>query len=282
MRLITYSKDGVPSYGVAVEGGVVDLKKRLSSPPADLCALLAAGRLADAAAAAKAKPDHALADIRFLPVIPAPDKIVCVGLNYRDHVAEGGRSVTEKPVLFLRVPSSQVGHLGAMRRPKVSTRLDFEGELAVVIGKAGRYIDPAQALVHVAGYSCYNDGSVRDWQQHTHQYTPGKNFPATGGFGPWMTTADEIPDPRKLEIVTRLNGSEMQRSGVDMMIFPIEEQIAYISGFTELLPGDVIITGTPAGVGSRRNPPVFLKAGDEISVTISGIGELRNTVVDDV
>ena len=282
MRLVSYSARGAPSYGVVKGDGIIDLKARLPSAPASLKGLLGTPALGRAAELARdTAPDHALGDVRLLPVIPDPDKIVGVGLNYRDHVAESGRTVVEKPTLFLRVPSSQVGHLGKMRRPRVSTELDFEGELAVVIGKAGRYIDRSEALSHVAGYSCYNDGSIRDWQRHTSQFTPGKNFPATGGFGPWLVTADEIPDPSRLELSTRLNGVEVQHSGTDMMIFTVEEQIAYVSGFCELLPGDVIITGTPAGVGSRHTPPLWMKAGDRIEVAISKIGTLENVVADD-
>ena len=282
MKLLSFTAAGRDSYGAVVGDGVVDLGARLGLRLPTLRQLIAADAFAEAAAlVARGKADHALADIRFRPVIPDPGKIVCVGLNYRDHVAEGGRDVTEKPVLFARFADSQMGHGEPMVRPRVSDKLDYEGELAIVIGRPGRHIAEADALAHVAGYACYNDGSVRDWQRHTHQFTPGKNFHATGAFGPWMVTADEIPDPTKLHLTTRLNGGVRQDTTTDMMIFSIPEQIAYISTFTPLAPGDVIVTGTPGGVGSRRNPPEYMKAGDVIEVEISGVGLLRNPVVDE-
>jgi len=282
MRLMSFTVAGRPSFGAAIGDGVVDLGRRLGGRAASLKAFLAAGPALMAEARAIARPetvDHKLAALRFLPVIPDPGKIVCVGLNYRDHVAEAaGRDVTEKPVIFARFAESQTGHLEPLVKPRASDKLDYEGEMAVIIGTAGRHISEAAALGHVAGYACYNEGSVRDWQRHTHQYTPGKNFAATGGFGPWMVTADEIPDPTRLTLTTRLNGEVVQRSGTDLMIFPIPEVIAYVSTFTPLAPGDVILTGTPGGVGSRRTPPVWLKAGDTVEVEISGIGTLVNTV----
>ncbi len=164
-------------------------------------------------------------------------------------------------------------------RPRASENLDFEGELAVIVGKGGRHISKEAALQHVAGYSIYNDASVRDWQRHTTQYTPGKNFPSTGGFGPWMVTADEIPDSTKLHLTTRLNGEVVQDSGLDDLRFSIPEIISYISIFTELVPGDVIITGTPKGVGAARKPPLWMKPGDSVEVEISSIGTLRNPIV---
>ena len=164
---------------------------------------------------------------------------------------------------------------------KVSSHFDYEGELAVIIGKPGRYIAKADALKHIAGYACYNDGSIRDWQMHTHQFIPGKNFPQSGSYGPWMVTADEIADPSKLTLITRLNGQELQRTGTDLMIFPIPELIEYISGFTTLNPGDVIATGTPGGVGFKRKPPLYMKAGDVVEVDISSVGVLRNPIVDE-
>lgn len=217
--------------------------------------------------------------MRLLPPITNPDKILCVGVNYDDHRKETGRDKSEKPVIFTRFADTQVGHGSALVRPRSSERFDYEGELAVVIGRPGRHIPESAALAHIAGYACYNDGSVRDWQRHTHQFTPGKNFPGSGGFGPWLVTADEVPDPFALTLTTRLNGQEVQKATTDLMIFDLKQLIAYISGFTKLNPGDVIITGTPGGVGDKRNPPLYMKPGDVAEVEISGIGLLRNPVI---
>ena len=278
MRLVTYKANGRVSYGAVVDGGVVDLAKRL--PHASLKALLAAGAVADAKrAVAGQTADVKLDAIVFLPPIPDPDKIICIGLNYDEHRKETGREKTAYPTLFTRFADTQVGHGQALVKPKSTSQFDYEGELAIVIGKRGRHVPKERALEYVAGYSCYHDGSVRDWQSHTTQFVPGKNFPATGGFGPWLVTADEIPDPSKLTLATRLNGQEVQRAGTDMMIFPIPELIAYITAFTELMPGDVIPTGTPSGVGSRRNPQLFMKPGDIAEVEISGVGTLKNPVI---
>jgi len=189
--------------------------------------------------------------------------------------------MSQYPVLFLRLPESQIGHLQPLLRPRVSQQLDFEGELAVVIGQPGRHIRASQALDHVAGYSIYNEASIRDWQKHTHQFTAGKNFSGTGAFGPWLVTPDEIPDPRKLTLTTRLNGAVMQHASVGDLIFPIEELIAYVSRITELRPGDVLVTGTPSGVGGLRTPPVWMQPGDLVEVEISQLGVLRNPVAEE-
>ena len=195
-----------------------------------------------------------------------------------EHIREVGKKVEDYPLIFVRLTSTQVGHLQPIIRPNASDHLDFEGELAVIIGKPGRHIAKENALHHVAGYSIYNDASVRDWQRHTTQYTPGKNFPSTGGFGPWMVTTDEIPDPTKLRLTTRLNGDLVQNSGLDDFRFSIPEIIAYLSTFTQLLPGDVIITGTPKGVGAGRTPPLWMKPGDRVEVEITSIGKLVNPI----
>jgi 2-keto-4-pentenoate hydratase/2-oxohepta-3-ene-1,7-dioic acid hydratase in catechol pathway len=221
------------------------------------------------------------APVQLLPPIPEPDKILCVGINYVAHRDETGRSESAYPTLFTRFANTQVGHGQPLIRPLVSTEFDFEAELAVVIGKRGRHIPRENALSLVAGYSCYQDATLRDWQRHTSQFTPGKNFIATGGFGPWLLTADEVPDPSKLTVIGRLNGQEMQRSGTDLLIFDVPELIAYITAFTELVPGDVISTGTPGGVGSKRKPPVWMKAGDIFEVEVTGVGTLRNPVQDE-
>ena len=194
---------------------------------------------------------------------------------------ESGRDLTEKPALFLRVSASQVGHGQDIMRPPESARLDYEGEIAVVIGTAGRRIAEADAWGHIAGYACYNDGSVRDWQNFTTQWTAGKNFWRTGGFGPWMVSADEIAPGQKLTLTTRLNGQELQRASTDMMIHSIPRQIAFISTFMPLEPGDVIVTGTPGGVGNKRTPQLFMKPGDVVEIEVDAVGVLRNTIRDD-
>jgi 2-keto-4-pentenoate hydratase/2-oxohepta-3-ene-1,7-dioic acid hydratase in catechol pathway len=221
-------------------------------------------------------------EITFLPVVPNPGKIVCVGLNYADHIKETGRSDSEYPSLFLRTNCSQTAHLAPLIKPSISDRFDYEGELAIVIGRPGRNIEPGQALTHIAGYSCYNDGSVRDWQRHTHQWTPGKNFDNTGSFGPWLATPEIIADRRETWLVTRLNGKEVQKACFAQMIFSIEELISYISKFTKLETGDVIVTGTPGGVGDRRTPPLYMSPGDQVEVEITGVGLLQNVVDDRV
>jgi 2-keto-4-pentenoate hydratase/2-oxohepta-3-ene-1,7-dioic acid hydratase in catechol pathway len=221
-------------------------------------------------------------EVELLPVIPNPDKILCVGIAYHAHRIETGRDESEAPIMFTRFANTQVGHLRPLLRPMESEQLDFEGEIAIIIGKSGRRIPVEQAWDHVAGYSIYNDATIRDWQHKTKQWTPGKNFVGTGGFGPWMVTRNEIPDDEPLTLVTRLNGEEMQRTTSDLLIFSIPEIIAFCSTFTELVPGDVIATGTPGGVGGKRNPPVWMKPGDIIEVEVSRVGTLRNTIEDDV
>ena len=280
MKLISFQhNNGQDSYGAVLGDRVVDLREVFGTRAPDLKALIAAGLLGEAAAAlGSAGATLALAEVRLLPVIPNPGKIVCVGLNYGDHVRETGREITEKPTLFLRVAESQVAHGEDIVLPPESSRLDYEGEIAVVIGQGGRRIAEADAWEHIAGYACYNDGSIRDWQTATPQWTAGKNFWRTGGFGPWMVTRDEIRDDQVMTLVTRLNGEEMQRTTTDKLIHSIPRQIAHISAFTPLAPGDVIVTGTPGGVGAKRNPPVWMKAGDIVEIEVDAIGVLRNGI----
>jgi len=279
MKLLSFIADGRSSFGAVKDNGVVDLGARMTGCTT-LRQLLETSRMAEATRlVASAAPDHPLERITFLPVIPDPGKIICVGLNYRDHVAETGRTVTEKPALFARFACSQVGHLRPIVKPKVSDDFDYEGELALVIGKQGRHIPPDRALGHVAGYSCYNEGSVRDWQRHTSQFLSGKTFAESGSFGPWLVTADEIPDPSKLSLQTRLNGTVVQDTTTGLLITAIPELIAYISTICPLDPGDVIVTGTPGGVGAKRTPPLWMRPGDTVEVEISGIGVLRNKVI---
>lgn len=279
MKLLSFEVEGSQRFGVWVEGGVVDLTQRLGGKFPDLLSVLQADALPEIAAAIEgAKPDFAPERIVFLPVIPKPPKIICIGINYEEHRSEIGREPSLKPPVFARFSNSQVGHLGVIPVPPESEKLDYEGEIAVIIGKAGRRIPLDQVWKHIAGYAPYNDASVRDWQGHTHQWTPGKNFWRTGGFGPWMSTADEFGDDPELHLSTRLNGVEVQRATSRQMIFSIAELITYCSTFTELEPGDVIVTGTPGGVGVRRKPQLFMKHGDVVEVEISEIGVLRNVI----
>jgi 2-keto-4-pentenoate hydratase/2-oxohepta-3-ene-1,7-dioic acid hydratase in catechol pathway len=280
MRLASYIADGRPVYGVVSDSGVVTMGERLKLHHPTLKDALAAGALNEIRRAAHGiRPDHDLKDLDLLPVIPNPGKILCVGINYRTHAAESGHAVAEKPNIFTKFPDCLVGHDGTMLRPKVSVEFDFEGELAVVIGRKGRYIAESSALDHVAGYTCANDGSVRDFIKAS--LITGKNFPASTPLGPWMVTADEIPDPSRLTLSTRLNGKEMQHSGTNMMIHSVPAVTSYCSNFTELHPGDVILTGTPDGIGAKRTPPVWMKAGDVLEVEISKIGTLRAHVQDE-
>lgn len=235
-----------------------------------------------AAEAAIVVRDVPLDAVRFLTPVERPGKIICVGVNYPAHAAEGGRAAAAPapahPSLFVRFPQSQVAHDEPIVAPSISEQFDFEGELAVVIGKSAWRITSEQALGHVAGYCCFAENSVRDFQKHAAQITPGKNFRASGAFGPWIASADEVGNPRELKLTTRLNGEVMQQDLIGSMIFPVEELVAYISQFTELLPGDVIATGTPAGVGGARNPPIWMKPGDTLEVEIERVGLLRNPV----
>ncbi len=282
MKVASFNHQNRDSYGVVNDDGIVDVGRELGAKYAGLRQVLEAGALGEVAAAAAGKAaDVAFDDVTHLPVIGDPAKIICVGLNYDDHRKEGGAQEVDNPTLFTRFANSQVGHGQPIIAPKVSDHVDYEAELAVIIGRRGRHISEDEALDYVAGYACYNDVSMRDWQRHTTQFTPGKNFVGSGPFGPWMVTADEIPDPQKLAISCRLNGQEMQKANTDLMIFPIVTLINYISRFTELEPGDVISTGTPSGVGFARKPPVWMKAGDVVEIDIEGVGVLSNPVVDE-
>ena len=283
MKLITYRRGGAVSFGaVTDDGGIVDLGRRLDGRFRSVREVLAAGALAEARRAAQGTAaDFAVDETEFLPVVPDAGKIICVGLNYLPHILEGGREVPKFPTLFPRYAASLVGHGQPMVRPKVSEKYDFEGEFAFVIGQPARHASEAQALAYVAGYTCFNDGSVRDWQRHTGQFLPGKNFQSSGAMGPWLVTSDELSDPASMTLATRLNGEEMQRADTGDLVFDVPKLIRYISTFIELEPGDVVVTGTPGGVGVYRDPPVFMKAGDVVEVEVSGIGTLRNPIVDE-
>ena len=281
MRITSYSIDGIKSFGVVTDDGVIDAKP-LAGGPQSLKDAIAAGSMdMIAEAAVKRSADHSIDEVEFLPVIPDPDKIIAVGLNYRSHVLEGGRDIPEWPMIFTRFANSQVGHGQPMIKPNVSEMFDFEGEMAVIIGKSCRHVSEADALSVVAGYACYNDGSIRDYQRHTSQFVPGKSFYKSGAFGPWMVTTDEIPDPGALTLMTRLNGKEMQHATTDDLLFSIPQLIHYLTTVTELVPGDVIVSGTTGGVGCYRDPPVFMKDGDIIEIELDKIGVLRNPVVNE-
>ncbi|QOG18667.1 MULTISPECIES: fumarylacetoacetate hydrolase family protein [Bradyrhizobium] len=280
MKLATVAIDGRTTWGIVEGETFFDVGTALKARYADLKAAIGAAfaGVADAKSSAATLP---ISKVTWLPVIPNPDKILCVGLNYETHRKETGRAEVDHPTIFSRYANSQTGHLSPIVRPRVSTHLDFEGELAVIIGKAGRYISRADAMDHVVGYSCYNDGSIRDFQRHTHQFTPGKNFPDTGAFGPWMMTSDELGPLGELKLQTRLNGQVMQEALIKQMIFDIPRQIEYCSTFTRLEPGDVIVSGTPGGVGARREPPLWMKPGDVVEIEVERLGVLRNVVADE-
>lgn len=281
MRVVTFERSSTPSYGLLNDDSIIDVGSRLGSRYPDLRSVLAAGALGELDKARKGAPAFNIKDVRFLPVIPHPEKILCVGLNYVSHRTETKRPETEHPSIFTRFADTQVGHQAPVLRPSFSTRFDYEGELALIIGRGGRHIAEQDVDAHIAGYSCYNDVSVRDWQRHTAQWTPGKNFPNTGAFGPALVTPDEIPDLGACTLTTRLNGQVMQQAPISDLIFTIPVIVSYISKFTPLYPGDVIATGTPGGVGDRREPPVYMKDGDTVEVEIDRIGVLRNVVQTD-
>lgn len=283
MRISSYlTPDGRASYGIARDGKLHDAGAALGATYPDLRAVLAAGALSELDAAAAKGATFDLSEVTLLSPVPNPDKIICIGLNYLTHIAETGRDRPSHPPIFTRYPSSVVGHDVPLIRPKVSDWFDFEGEFAVVIGKEGRNIPESAAMSYVAGYSCFNDGSIRDYQRHTSQFWPGKNFDQSGSMGPWLVTADEMTDPAAQTLETRLDGEVMQSTSISDLAFNIPQLIAYLSVVTKLLPGDVIATGTPGGVGLFRDPKVFMKPGSKIEVEISGIGVLTNVIEDEV
>lgn len=276
MRYVSFRRpDGTPSFGrfdgeqiveLAAAGGLRSLKAALVDGSLT--------RLADGARFART-------EVVLLPVIPDPAKILCVGLNYAEHVKETGREQKEHPAIFVRYADSLVADGQPMVKPTVTERFDYEGELAVIIGKRAHKVARADAMGHVAGYAAFNDGSARDWQRHNIQFTPGKTFPGTGGFGPALVTPDEVGDVTALSVRTRLNGELVQDQPVSDMIWDIATVIEYISAFTPLAPGDVIATGTPGGVGDKRKPPLYMKAGDKVEVDIGLVGTLTNRIIDE-
>lgn len=282
MRFVSFEHQGRASYGLWKDDHAwYAAPAEFQAQFPDLKAVIAADQLdALAHAASSAGWLVQAGDCRLLPVIPNPGKVFCVGLNYKSHVTEMKRADSQYPAIFTRFADSLSAHGAPLPKPAATQRLDFEGELAVVIGRPGRHISQAHALEHVAGYACFNDGTARDWQRHTHQWTPGKNFPATGPLGPFMASRKAIPDVNSLQLQTRLNGQVMQQASLSDLIFTLPVIIEYLSGFTTLSPGDVIATGTPGGVGDKREPAVYMKAGDVIEVEITGLGTLRNVVTD--
>lgn len=279
MKFASFASGGKSGWGVVENGEIADLSEVTGHPT--LRAALATGALVAQSAHTVTAPRYALTSVTLLPVVPDAEKVLCIGTNYASHLAETGREAPAYPLVFIRYADTQVGHGQPLICPRESVQFDYEGEIAVIIGKEGRRIPHARAYEHVAGYACYNDGSVRDWQWHTHQFTPGKNFPGTGGFGPWMVTPDEIGDPGAMRLVTRLNGKVMQESILSDLFYDVQALIQYCSSFTTLRPGDVIVTGTTGGVGAFRDPKIWMKPGDVVEVEVSGIGVLSNPVVAD-
>lgn len=278
MRFASFELAGQPSYGLVAGNRVHAAGGALQARHPDLRSLIAAdalGELVDDAGGEMLQ----LADVRLLPVIPNPNKILCVGVNYRPHAEEMGRDLPDHPTVFARFSGSLVGHGESLVKPGASEQYDFEGELAIIIGRPARHVKREHALGYVAGYSCFMDGSVRDWQRHTTQFTAGKNFERSGALGPWLVARDHVDDICSVSLTTTVSGEVMQRGRIDELLFDIPAIIAYCSTFCELLPGDVIATGTPGGVGAARKPPRWLAAGDIVSVDLGEVGRLENPVI---
>ncbi|MEY2804496.1 MAG: hypothetical protein RL657_1832 [Pseudomonadota bacterium] len=282
MRFVSFEHQSRASYGLWIdEQHWLQVPADFAARFHDLKSVIAADELEALEAATRATGIEVNAQqARLLPVIPNPGKVLCVGLNYKSHVTEMKRNDSAYPAIFTRFADSLTAHNAPLPKPAATQRFDFEAELAVIIGKAGRNISQTRSWDHIAGFACFNDGTARDWQRHTHQWTPGKNFPATGPLGPFMATRQAIPDVNVLTLQSRLNGQVMQHASLADLIFTLPVIIEYLSGFTELSPGDVIATGTPGGVGDKREPPVYMKAGDVIEIEITGLGILRNVVTD--
>ncbi|GHF46123.1 fumarylacetoacetate hydrolase family protein [Seohaeicola zhoushanensis] len=279
MRLVSFERpDGTRSYGTTDGATIRDAGAELGGTWPDLRVVLEAGAVASLAGKG---PEIALDAVKLLPPIPEPEKILCIGLNYLPHILESGRDKPEYPSIFTRYPSSLVGHGTPLERPNASRELDYEGELAVVIGAAGRHIPVERAWDHIAGYSVFNDGSVRDYQNHTTQFWPGKSFERSGSMGPWIVTPDEVGDITAQTLTTTVNGNVEQHTPITDLAIGIPELIAYASTVLTLKPGDVIATGTPGGVGRYRKPQLFLEPGMSVEVEITGVGRLVNGVVDE-
>jgi 2-keto-4-pentenoate hydratase/2-oxohepta-3-ene-1,7-dioic acid hydratase in catechol pathway len=285
-RIATYSVNGNTGYGAVADGGIVDLSARFGKDYATLREVIAAGALMKLAEdAARHTPDYALETITFLPPIPQPEKLICIGVNYPDRNAEykDGSDAPKYPSMFMRTPRSFVGHNAPLVRPRASSQLDYEGEVALIIGKAGRHVPQSAALDHIAAVTLCNEGTIRDWVRHAKfNVTQGKNFDSTGSLGPWIVPYANEAQIADIRLTTRVNGETRQDDRTSRLIFGFRYLINYISTFTTLAPGDVIVTGTPTGAGARFDPPRYLKPGDVVEIEADGIGVLRNGVVDEV
>jgi 2-keto-4-pentenoate hydratase/2-oxohepta-3-ene-1,7-dioic acid hydratase in catechol pathway len=284
-RLATYTINGKTKYGVVAQGGLIDLSSRFGKEYPTLREVIAASALTKLADdAAKRAPDDPLDGIIWQPPIPAPEKIICIGVNYPDRNAEykDGSDAPKFPSMFMRTPRSFVGHNSPLVRPRASTQLDYEGEVTIVIGKAGRHIKEADALSHIAALTLCNEGTIRDWVRHAKfNVTQGKNFDSTGSLGPWIVPYTSEAQITDIRLSTRVNGETRQDDRTSRLIFKIPYLLGYISTFTTLVPGDVIVTGTPTGAGARFDPPRYLKPGDVVEIEADGIGVLRNPVADE-
>ncbi len=283
MNYISFLMNNEERFGIVSDKKVTDLTGKISNTNS-LKDLIKSNGLQEGRNYAKSNPGEIdLNSIKLLPVIPDPSKIICVGLNYHEHVKETEKTVADNPVTFQRFNDSQTAHLQNMIIPKASDKLDFEGEMALIMKDTGSHINEDNALDCIAGYSCYNDGSVRDWQRHTKStFGMGKNFKKTGSFGPHMVMAEDIDDYKKLTIETFLNGEVMQSASLSQLIFDLPFLISYVSKALPWRAGDVLVTGTPGGVGFKRNPPIYLKEGDKVDISISEIGTLSNTLQNEV
>ena len=282
MKFISFLHNKEAKFGIINNNIITDLTDKISGAKT-LKDLIANKSIQEAINYATKNPGKiSLEKIEYLPLIPNPGKIICVGLNYSEHVKETNRTVEENPVVFHRFPESQTAHKQPIQRPIASHSLDYEGEMAVIMGEGGKHIKPEEALKHIVGYSCYNESTIRDWQRHTRQFGMGKNFEKTGSFGPHMVLAEDIKDYKQLTLETRLNGEVMQNAKLSQLIFDIPILISYVSKAMAWRAGDILVTGTPGGVGFKRNPPIFMKPGDNVEVDITDIGVLSNTIKDEI
>ena len=282
MKFVSYKHDNVEKFGIIENNLITDLTGKIGGA-SNLKELIKIKKIKEAKEYVVSNPGSIKTEeIEYLPLIPNPGKIICVGLNYIEHAKATTRTVEENPVIFLRFPASQTAHMQPIQRPSVSKSLDFEGEMAVIMDEGGKHIKPENALKHIVGFSCYNEATIRERQRHTRQFGMGKNFEKTGSFGPHMVLAEDIPDYKSLTIETRLNGEVMQNAKLSQLIFDLPILISYVSKAMSWRAGDVLVTGTPGGVGSKRNPPVYMKPGDNVEVEISNIGVLSNTVEDEI